>query len=112
MQSRNLVMAAPGRWSATLPAPAPAEGVACRRSSGDLVDQAVGGRLVGREPGVPVGVVVDALDRLPGRLGQEGVEAAPEPEHLLGGALEVGRLALELPAPRLVDQDAGVRGGP
>src|SRR6266545_1041304 len=56
-------------------------------SSDDLVDQAVDDRLVRREPGVAVGVLVDPVDRLPGGLGEEPL------------------------APRLVDQDAGVGGG-
>src|SRR6266704_3596224 len=80
-------------------------------STEDLVDQAVDDRLVRREPGVAVGVLVDPVDRLPGGLGEDVVDQGALAQDRLGGALEVGGLALEPLASRLVDQDAGVGGG-
>src|SRR4029077_1689365 len=77
-----------------------------------LAAQAVLERLGGREPGVALGVAVDALDRLAGGVGQQLVEACSLAQDLLGGPLQIGGVALELAGPRLVDQDPGVGGGP
>src|SRR4029453_8080109 len=97
----------PGAGVAAPPRPPPAASPAR-----DLVDQAVLERLGGREPGVALGVAVDAARRLAGGGGQELVDAGPLAQDLLGGPLQVGGLALELAGPRLVDQDPGVGGGP
>ena len=59
---------------------------------------------------VAVGVLVDLLGFLAGVVGQELVELDPHPQDLLGRQLDVGGLAAGL-APRLVEQDPGVREG-
>ena len=61
----------------------------------DAVDEAVLGGLVGLEEAVALHVVMDLLDRLPGVLGVDLVDAPAGLDDLLRVDLDVGRLALE-----------------
>ena len=76
----------------------------------DLVDEAVLERLVGGEPAVAVGVVLDLLDGLAGVLGDQLEQDLLDVERLLGLDLDVGGRATHARG-RLVHHDPRVRQG-
>src|SRR5213080_2832483 len=73
----------------------------------DLVDESVLDRLLAGQEEVPVGVLLDLLEALPGVLDQDVVHLLAQPDDLARLDVDVGRLALH-PAERLVDHDTGV----
>src|SRR5579872_1143745 len=73
----------------------------------DLVDQAVGHRLVGGDDEVAVRVTGDLVDRLAGVLGEHRVEEIAHPDDLLRLQLDVAGLPGRA-TPRLVQEDARV----
>src|SRR4051812_20742324 len=74
----------------------------------DLVDDAVGLRLLGREDLVPLDVVADLVQRLAGVPGQDVLHLAAHPLDLRGVDLQVRHLAAGLTG-GLVDEHPGVR---
>ena len=73
----------------------------------DAVDDVVLRRLLGAHEVIVLGVLGDLLERLPGVLGDDLVEALADVDDLARVDLDVRRLALE-PARDLVDQDLRV----
>src|SRR6516165_9704824 len=84
----------------------------CRRQFAALleypVDQPVLHRLAPVHEAVAISILLDALDALPGVLGEDLVEPVTRLEHFPGVDLHVRGLALKA-AERLVDHDAHVR---
>src|SRR5262249_17730365 len=78
------------------------------RRHDDVVDQAVGLGLLRGEEVIALGVLLDALDGLTGVPGQYPVQQLARAQDLFGVNLNVGCLALHS-APRLVNEDVGVR---
>src|SRR6059058_4774545 len=76
----------------------------------DVIHEAVVLRLVGGEPAVPVGVLLDLLDRLAGVEGDPLLQDLLGVEHLLGLDGDVTRRSPE-PTGWLVHHDPRVRGG-
>src|SRR5512139_3903813 len=74
-----------------------------------VVDDTVLFGLLGRHDVVPLRVVLDPLERLPGMLHEDLVEPFPHPDQLLRGDVDVGRLPGQSLHERLVDDDARVR---
>ena len=73
----------------------------------DPSDQAVASSLFGGEPEVAPGVFLDALERLPGLLGEDAVQPVAHLEDLARFDLDVARGAARA-SRRLVQQEAGV----
>src|SRR3954451_14630459 len=76
----------------------------------DLVDDAVGLRLLGREDLVALDVGADLVEGLAGVPGQDRLHLAAHPLDLRGVDLQVGDLPARLTR-RLVDEHPGVRQG-
>jgi len=74
----------------------------------DPPDQSVASRLLGGQPEVAPGVLLDPLERLPGLLGEDAVQPVAHLENLARLDLDVAGGAAGA-ARRLVQQEAGVR---